>query len=634
MTLSLSQLSRFTQRCLLLGVLWWGIVHVASTPASGATMRYAQGTGGITIEHVDPTCPMIYDNDWWSDTPGKYYLWAKASLGRADLRGNIVTRDMWDWKKGYFYSLRQGMEQAVEAVEIARRSGLKNIPDPIVGCNRAFTRPSSGKIEDTTVVPNPGSELIVAEARKASVDKPLLIFVGGPLNTVANAYLMDPSIATKIVVFMTDLQGYNGKDPWANFIVARRCKLVNYGAHVWWPQRPEPPVMPLERFDDLPANEMTQDIRRIAQMFWDRSTKNEKPDRDDGFGDAAPIFLVFEPRTWQQVQRQRVEGIFEVKDVDGRSFDLLDAREVDYDLMADLFFSQMKDPAIYGRNGLAVAFGLPRIVATNTYMSRGLVVEAVYEATRLSGSAGRVIKTGTLEVTAKGTRYRRVPDDRLILTFGDQRYEFVVTEAQGDASATTAAAWLLLPHRLEYTVRVPEQAESDVSVRFNGRHFNIGVKGWTTLGPERYTVDLKASGQSASAWDMHGRQMRTEYSLTGKVQGQQMDIAVDVNEQHISNMAAATNLRLLYSMRGSASRFSATLNNRMQVGGDEYTFDGVRIQTDVIERGGQGRMRLTDVSGQVLRNGRTYGHCVLKARRPVLETDEGPIALDLVSDGS
>ena len=46
----------------------------------------------------------------------------------------------------------------------------------------------------------------------------------------------------------------------------------------------------------------------------------------------------------------------------------------------------------------AVAFGLPRIVAMNAYLSRSLVVEAVYQATALSGGGmvGRIVNTGTL----------------------------------------------------------------------------------------------------------------------------------------------------------------------------------------------------------------------------------------------
>ncbi len=327
------------------------IVAMLSCPdsARGRGVEFRTTREGLIIEGVSSSCPMIYENDWWFDTPDKNYLWAKATLGQADLRGNIVTRDMWDWQKGYLYKLEQGMKDARKSIAIARRSGLKNIPDPVPGADRVFKRPKSGKIEDTAIIENAGSRLIVAEAKKATPQKPLLVLVGGPLNTVANAYLMDPSIADRMIVFMTDLRGYNGKDPWANYIVATRCKLVNYGAHIWWPQRPQPPVMPLERFKELPQNEMTTDIHRIARWFWDRSTKKENPARDDGFADGAPIFLVFNPRTWKAVQPQKVTGVFNVRDVSGESFDLLDARELDYKRMTEDFFSTLKNPAVYGK---------------------------------------------------------------------------------------------------------------------------------------------------------------------------------------------------------------------------------------------------------------------------------------------
>jgi hypothetical protein len=326
----------------------WALQFSFGPTGHRARVAYDVTMRGLQIRGVDGDNPLIYDNDWWFDTPDKNYLWAKASLGQANLRGNIVTRDMWDWQKGYLYKLQQGMEDAEKSIAIARRSGVKNIPDPTPGCDAVFERPASEYIKDTKVVPSKGSELIVAEARKASREKPLVVFVGGPLNTVANAYLMDPTIAERMIVFMTDLRGYNGKDPWANYIVASRCRLINYGAHVWWPQRPDPPVMPLERFAELPQNEMTQDIYRMAKWFWERSTK-EKPDRDDGFADGAPIFYFFNYKTWLSVQPQKVTGIFNVQDTHGGPFDLLDACKLDYGLMTADFFRVLKDPAVYGR---------------------------------------------------------------------------------------------------------------------------------------------------------------------------------------------------------------------------------------------------------------------------------------------
>ena len=79
----------------------------ATLQAVGVT--YTVGPEGLRIEGVGTDNPLIYDNDWWSDTPDKNYLWAKASLGKADLRGNVVSRDLWDWQKGYLYTLERSL---------------------------------------------------------------------------------------------------------------------------------------------------------------------------------------------------------------------------------------------------------------------------------------------------------------------------------------------------------------------------------------------------------------------------------------------------------------------------------------------------------------------------------------------
>lgn len=335
---------RFTRILLLLVIVLSLLTGTFNTLAK--EVNYKLTEQGLIIENIHISCPMIYDNDWWGDTPDKNYLWAKASLGKINLRANIVTRDMWNWRKGYLYKLEQGVKDARKSIGIARRSGLKNIPDAIPGCDKAFQRPKSNKVEDTKVVRTKGSDLIVTEARKANPKKPLLIFVGGPLNTVANAYLTDPSIADRMIVFMTDLRGYNGKDPWANYIVANRCRLINFGAQrIWWPQRPKPPVMPLDRFKQLPQNEQTRELHRIAKNFWDRSTQRKT--RDDGFADGAPIFLVFRPESWVAIQKQKVTGVFSLRDVDKGPWDLLDARKCDFGVMQKEFFDTLSNPAAY-----------------------------------------------------------------------------------------------------------------------------------------------------------------------------------------------------------------------------------------------------------------------------------------------
>ncbi len=280
-------------------------------------------------------------------------------------------------------------------------------------------------------------------------------------------------------------------------------------------------------------------------------------------------------------------------------------------------------------SGLPIAFGLPRVVAMNVYMSRGLVVEAVYQATALSGGAyyGRIVNTCTLVLTPVGLQYQHAPTDRLVLKLGTQTHEFVVKNAQGNMTATTSTAWLFSPHRLHYTHRIPGQAEAGISLSFDGSRFQAKVKGWSMVSGVRYKVDLTASGQSVTRRDYHGQEAQTQYNLTGKIKSE--GFTVEVAEQHSFGLAAATNLRMPYSMRGSASRFNGTLNNVLRVGEDVYKFDNVQIQTDMKSRGGTGSAGVTAATGQVLQNGKPFGRCVLQAGSVFLETESGQIHLDL-----
>lgn len=54
------------------------------------------GGGVIHLKGVGPDNSIVYENDWYFDVFDNNYLRAQTSLGEARLRGNIVSRDMWD----------------------------------------------------------------------------------------------------------------------------------------------------------------------------------------------------------------------------------------------------------------------------------------------------------------------------------------------------------------------------------------------------------------------------------------------------------------------------------------------------------------------------------------------------------
>lgn len=298
---------------------------------------------GVHLAGVGPDNPIIYDNDWWFDVFDNNYLWAQARLGNAKLRGNIVTRDMWDWDKGYHYSFDQSWQDAEKALKLARDSGLKNIPDLARGSDRVLTRPESGRIEDTVPQPTPGSRLIVAEAKRASPEKPLLVIVGGPQTTVANALLTNPEIAPNLVVFnlMVSSFNYNGKDGWSAYIVAKRTRYVDWGGGQFWDRDS---VFRAEHFEVLPDNPFTTDMKRFIKTDLGR---------DNQLGDGAPLVWLYQPKCWTGVEIRRAE--FEGRALvfrpvpTGGTGDVLVIPKAGTDLKTsrEEFFRVMTDPRLF-----------------------------------------------------------------------------------------------------------------------------------------------------------------------------------------------------------------------------------------------------------------------------------------------
>ena len=279
--------------------------------------------------------------------------------------------------------------------------------------------------------------------------------------------------------------------------------------------------------------------------------------------------------------------------------------------------------------GLPIAFGLPRVAAFGAHSSSQLLVETVYQATILSGGAqyGQIARTGTLQVTQFGPQYAPQPSDRLIVHLGGQSHEFVLEDAQGNMQADTALTWLASPHVLRYTHRIAEQAEAKISTRFDGSRFEASIAGWCAVAGTRYEVDLTANGVTGGQRDFDGQDIRTEYDLKGTMRGGGME--VDVNEHHSLAFASAVSLRLLHSQRGSASRFTGTLNNVLRSDGVEYRMQDVQVQTDTKTRGNDSSAALTGMAGAILRNGEPWGRCVLVEGRAFVETPGGVLPLDL-----
>jgi hypothetical protein len=200
--------------------------------------------------------PIICDNDSHSDTYTDELLMVLCSAGEIDLRGMITTSPENCCVNIETYSFDAAGRE--EIYKKAVRSGLKNLPAPVKGPSKPLLKPSSGKIEDTLPIDTAGSRLIVEEARKASKDKPLVLIMGAPLTAAADAYLLDNSIAGKVVVSwlggtLDDINDYNGvMDIWAAYIVIQKLRMIQFPAGLGAPS------VPKEKLNELPDTELVR----------------------------------------------------------------------------------------------------------------------------------------------------------------------------------------------------------------------------------------------------------------------------------------------------------------------------------------------------------------------------------------
>jgi hypothetical protein len=194
------------------------------------SMSIVPGHTQQSLLPYDSSNHVWYDNDYANDYVD-WYLMAVASSGNLVLQGMTTTSP-----QPYYDDL---LAQRAQVVANGLASGLRNVPEPLPGADRALVPPASGAIEDTDPVVSAGTIALVAAAHRAyeETGKPLVVCVGGPITSVASAYLRDPSIAGKVIVVFIDnfdsyFGGYNGQlDPWAAYIVLERLQLVYFPAY-------------------------------------------------------------------------------------------------------------------------------------------------------------------------------------------------------------------------------------------------------------------------------------------------------------------------------------------------------------------------------------------------------------------
>jgi hypothetical protein len=177
-----------------------------------------------------------------------------VSTGRINLAGLIVNNSGY-WPDVAFN--RDGWQQMADA---ARESGMRNVPNLIMSDSPALVAPESGEIEATAPNDSEGGRFIRdAALRLGSVEQPLVIVSGSTLTDVADAYLLDATIAPRLIVLAnlgqnteqgTHMGGPNGDlDFWAASIVAQRLQFVQVTGY--YEQIED---VPESRVNELPSN--------------------------------------------------------------------------------------------------------------------------------------------------------------------------------------------------------------------------------------------------------------------------------------------------------------------------------------------------------------------------------------------
>lgn len=186
--------------------------------------------GFVDIPGVDSTNPVIFENGSFQNPVDGAYLWAKASLGRLDLRGTIVTYG----KDTGEAEVQANLRRCRALVQSARASGLRNVLDPVAGARRRLVAAPSGRLEDIEPAPTQGGLLLIQEAYRAKADKPLIVISGAGLSTVAEALLRDPAIANRMVIFCANSGNLNDADSLAAAVVSKKARLVQWARDYYW----------------------------------------------------------------------------------------------------------------------------------------------------------------------------------------------------------------------------------------------------------------------------------------------------------------------------------------------------------------------------------------------------------------
>lgn len=261
---------------------------------------------GLQIQGVDATNPTIEDNDMAKDTPDIFYLMLKANRKEVNLVGLISSHNGHP-QAGPNEQPEALFTQFNEVYNTFISSGGKNAPAPVRGSRKNLT---NGQTNPEVTA---GAQLIIAEAKKASPSKPLVIFLGGQATTTANAILMDASIIPNIIVFHVNgwdgpaNTNFNAIDGWAcQLLIDRGVKYIVWDGQLnsWYDQAGSPNYRgsynpPIKRMEGITFTNINNGFHNMYKGNF-----THMYDAYGTIGDAPPVFYFFNHSLWQNVVRK------------------------------------------------------------------------------------------------------------------------------------------------------------------------------------------------------------------------------------------------------------------------------------------------------------------------------------------
>lgn len=227
-------------------------ILLATAACTGTLDAGRDSTHGLLP--VDNRSPIVLCNDGPTDNWQGEYAILFSKFGGPKLVG-IIVNDSPAWP-----TLSANVAGWQDMISAAKSSGITDLPDVTASRSDFKIRPSDGLIDSTVPTASAGAQLIVSAAQAyAETDRPLVVVTGARLTDIADAYLLERSIAERIIVVsslgsLTDtgalMDSPNGEmDYWADIIVSSRLRYVQVSR--FYTQTMD---VPTTRLAELPEN--------------------------------------------------------------------------------------------------------------------------------------------------------------------------------------------------------------------------------------------------------------------------------------------------------------------------------------------------------------------------------------------